>query len=96
MTTVRIQHRAVDFDTWKATFDSDPVGRERVGVRAYRIGRGVDDPNFVTIDLDFDDTATAAQFKDSMERIWQTPHAGSILASSPELRIVEQAESVTY
>jgi hypothetical protein len=96
MTTVRIQHRAVDFDRWKMTFDSDPVGRERVGVRAYRIGRGVDDPNFVTIDLDFDDAATAEQFKQSIEQVWRSPQAGAVLAGSPELRIVEQAESVTY
>ncbi len=51
---MRIEHPVPNFEGWKEAFDSDPVGRERSGVRRYRISRAVDDPNFVTIDLDFD------------------------------------------
>jgi hypothetical protein len=39
MYILRIEHPVPDYDTWKASFDSDPIGRERSGVRRYRILR---------------------------------------------------------
>jgi hypothetical protein len=44
---------------WKAAFDSDPVGREKSGVRRYRVLRPVDDPNYVMIELEFDSSPEA-------------------------------------
>jgi hypothetical protein len=49
-----IEHPVSDYDAWKAAFDSDPIGRECSGVRRYRILRATDDPNYVMIDLEFD------------------------------------------
>jgi len=37
MTILRIEHPIPDFDAWKKAFDSDPVGREKSGVRRYQI-----------------------------------------------------------
>jgi hypothetical protein len=36
MHILRIEHPVPDYDSWKAAFDSDPVGRERSAVRRYR------------------------------------------------------------
>ena len=94
--TIRIEHTVVDFDAWKATFDRDPIGREAIGVRSYRITRGTDDPNAVGIDLDFDDTASAERFSGAIRQLWQSPQAGAVLAGTPALRILEQAESPAY
>ena len=94
--TVRIEHTVVDFDTWKATFDRDPIGREGIGVRSYRITRGADDPNAVGIDLDFDDADAAQRFSGAIRQLWQSPQAGAVLASTPELRILDQAEAHAY
>lgn len=44
-TILRIEHRVPDYDQWKQAFDNDPVGRERMGVRRYRVLRSLDDPN---------------------------------------------------
>ena len=52
MTVVRIEHTVLDYGRWKQAFDDDPIGRQRSGVRAYRILRGADDPNDVLIDLE--------------------------------------------
>src|SRR5438067_5859056 len=49
MPTVRIEHAVPDYATWKQVFDSDPVGREKVGVRRYQVFRAVDDPTVVMI-----------------------------------------------
>jgi hypothetical protein len=54
MHVLRIEHPVPDYDRWKAAFDSDPADRERSGVRRYRILRTTDDPNYVMIDLKFD------------------------------------------
>lgn len=54
MPTLRIDHPVPDYDAWKRAFDSDPLGRERSGVLRYRVLRPVDDPNHVTIDLEFE------------------------------------------
>ena len=62
MAILRIEHPVPDFDAWKAAFDSDPVGRQRGGVRRYRVLRPVDDPNFVLVDLEFDSSSEAESF----------------------------------
>jgi hypothetical protein len=59
MHTLRIEHPVSNYDTWKAAFDSDPIGREHSGVRRYRILRPTDDPNYVMIDLEFDSASEA-------------------------------------
>ena len=94
--TVRIEHAVRDFDAWKATFDRDPIGRERIGVRRYRITRGTEDPNVVGIDLDFDDSDAARRFQAAIEQMWKSPQAKAVLGGAPELRIVEETESHTY
>ena len=38
MTTIlHIEHSVPDFGGWRKTFDSDPLGREKSGVRRYRV-----------------------------------------------------------
>ena len=53
MYILRIEHPVADYDAWKEAFDSDPIGRERSGVRRYRVMRATDDPSHVMIDLEF-------------------------------------------
>lgn len=91
MHTLQIQHRVPDYDGWKAAFDADPVGRERSGVRRYRILRPLDDPNEVMIELDFDDAARAEALLSAMRRVWANVQ-GTIMMN-PTTRILEVAES---
>jgi hypothetical protein len=93
---IQLEHPVKDFDTWKAAFDRDPVGREAGGVRRYRIVRPVDDPAYVAVDLEFDDKPTAATFLDGLHRLWQSPMALAALAGAPKARIVETVENVAY
>ena len=52
MHILRIEHQMRDFNSWKAAFDKDPIGRQQSGVRGHRILRPIDDPNYVMLDLD--------------------------------------------
>ena len=96
MHTIRIEHLTADYDAWKAAFDSDPVGRERGGVRAYRVGRAADNPAYVVIDLDFDDEVRAMAFRGALESMWQMPLARSVLGGAPHARLVERVEAHAY
>jgi hypothetical protein len=89
---IRIEHPITDFATWKAAFDSDPVSRKAGGVRAYRILRPLDDPNYVAIDLEFDDAARAASFRDALEGLWRSGRAAAALAGTPRASLVEDVE----
>ena len=94
MPTVRIEHAVPDYATWKQVFDSDPVGREKVGVRRYQVLRAVDDPNVVMIDLDFDTKAEAQAFLTTMHDVWSQVQ-GSLI-DSPHARIAESVEVKEY
>jgi len=67
MYVLRIEHPVADYDAWKAAFDNDPIGRERSGVRRYRILRSTDDPSHVMIDLEFDSPSEAEAARAALE-----------------------------
>jgi len=90
MPVVRIEHSVPSFDKWKQAFDRDPADRKGSGVRRYRILRLQNEPNYVMIDLEFDDTAEAEAFVQKMQRIWDGPAKGVML--NPRARIADFVE----
>ncbi|MBI3964433.1 MAG: hypothetical protein HY329_02270 [Chloroflexi bacterium] len=94
MPTLRIEHQVPTYDGWKQAFDSDPVGRERSGVRRYSIMRGIDDPNYVLIDLEFDSREEAEALLAAMRQVWSRVQGSVIL--EPHARIVETVETKEY
>jgi hypothetical protein len=83
-----------DFDGWKKTFDSDPLGREKSGVRRYQVLRPVDDPKYVMIDLEFDSASKAKAFRTALRNLWR-PLEGQIM-ENPRVQIVEAVETKEY
>jgi hypothetical protein len=97
MTIVQIEHPISSWDAWKAAFDRDPIQREASGVRRYRIVRPVDDPNYIAVDLEFDDAPKAEAFRAALESMWRSPQAAAVLGGgSPRARLVEAVESREY
>ncbi len=94
MIIVQIEHPVPNFDAWKKAFDSDPVGRERSGVRRYRVLRPIDNPNYSMVDLEFDSSNEAEAFLAAMREVWRRVE-GTII-ESPRVRIVEVMESREY
>ncbi len=93
MFSLRIEHRVPDFNRWKQAFDSDPIGRQRSGVRSYQILRAADDPNYVMIDLRFDSQHEAESALASLRELWRRVE-GQVM-SNPQARIAEVVESPT-
>ena len=94
MPILRIEHPVADFNAWKRAFDSDPVGREKSGVRRYQILRSLDDPNYVTIDLEFDTSHEAEALLAAMRVVWG--RVGGQLMWDQQARIVEAVETKEY
>jgi hypothetical protein len=95
MPILQVEHTVRSFEGWKEAFDSDPVGRERGGVRRYRIARPTDDPNHVLIELEFDSQDEAESFRSGLEQLWG--RVGDELGlEGPRARIVETVETKEY
>ncbi len=94
MYILRIEHPVNDFDGWKKAFDSDPVGRQRSGVRRYRILRPVDDSNYIMIDLEFDSASQAEALLAALRGVWKRVD-GKIMIN-PKVRVVEAVETKEY
>jgi hypothetical protein len=94
MYMLRIEHPVPSYDGWKQAFDSDPVGREKSGVRRYQILRPIDNPNFVMIDLVFDTVGQAEALLAAMRAVWGRVE-GTIMVN-PQARIVETVETREY
>ena len=90
MPTLHIQHPITDFATWAAAFNRFADMRRQAGVRAHRVRRPIDDPNYVVIDLDFATADEAAAFRHFLEtQVWATQENAPALGGSPETLILE-------
>jgi len=87
-------YRVPNFDGWKKAFDSDPVGREKSGVRRYRVLRPTDDAHYVMIDLEFDTASQAEALLAALRVVWGRVE-GTIMMN-PQSRIVEAVETKEY
>jgi hypothetical protein len=70
MHILRLEYAVPDFDAFKESFDNDPIGRERSGVRRYRLLRPTSDPNCVIIDLEFDSASEAEAVHAALRELW--------------------------
>jgi hypothetical protein len=95
MPILRIEHPVADFDAWKAAFDGDPLGRERSGVRRYRVLRPVDDPNYVLVDLEFDTSSDAEAMRAALSEMWRRVEAEGLIGGQ-RAQIVEAVETREY
>jgi hypothetical protein len=94
MYVLRIEHPVPDFAGWKKAFDGDPIGRERSGVRRYRVSRPIDDEKYVLVDLEFDTSAQAEALLAALRAVWGRVE-GKVI-TSPRARIVEAVETREY
>lgn len=97
MVTLRIELQVKDYDLWKEAFERDAGGRQRSGMRRYRIFRPTDDQNCVMLDTDFDSAKEADAFLDIMRRdVWPDPQKAPAKLGTPQTRIVEMVESKEF
>ena len=91
MIQLHIEHAVPDFEGWKAASDSDPVGRQKAGVRCYRVLRPVDNSQFAIIDLEFNTRSEAESLLAAMQQVWQ--RVGGTLIQDPQWQIAEVVDA---
>jgi hypothetical protein len=94
MATLRIEHAISDYGAWQQAFDSFSEAREKAGVRGFAIRRPVDDPKFVTLDLEFDTAQGAEEFSEFLyKQVWSSPMSSPALAGAPRTRVLDLVRS---
>ena len=96
MPILQIEHPVRDFETWKAAFDGGQERREVGKVRRYEVYQPIDDPDYIAVDLEFDNRDEAEAFKLGLEEMWRSPQAARVLGGTPRARIVDIVESKRY
>ncbi len=97
MATLRVELQVRDYDLWRGAFERDAGGRQRSGMRGYRIFRPTDDQNCVMLDADFDSAGEAQAFLDIMRRdVWPDPEKAPAKIGTPHTRVVEMVEAKEY
>ena len=94
MYVLRIEHPVPSYEGWKKAFDSDPVGRKKMGVRRYQILQPIDNPNYVIINLEFDTEKEAEALLTAMKIVWDQVE-GTIM-TNPKSQFVEVKETIVY
>lgn len=90
MTTLHIEHPITDFAVWKSAFDRFAEFRRQSGVRSQKVQRPIDDPKFVSIDLDFGTADEAQRFLDFLQTtVWAQHENSPGLDGTPLTRILE-------
>jgi hypothetical protein len=90
MTTLRIEHAITDYQLWRKAFDGFADARAQAGVRSFAIRLPVDDPQYLTLDLEFDSAGPAQAFADFLtQHVWSSPAASPGLAGLPQTRILD-------
>ena len=97
MHVLQIEYPVPDYDAWKTAFDRDLLDRAGCGVRRYRVLRPTGDPNYVAIDLEFENSGEAEAYLDALRRQFYTSREASPASGGgPKTRIVEVAEAREY
>jgi len=94
MLVLQIEHLVPEFAGWKKVFDSDPLDRKQSGVRAHRICKTIDNPNYIIIELEFDNIQEAEKMHEKLKELW--PRVEGNVMMNPQSRIIETIESIDY
>jgi hypothetical protein len=94
MITLRIEHEIHDYQIWHKAFDSFAEARAKAGVRSFAIRQPVDDPKYLTLDLEFDTAERAEAFAKFLhQHIWSSPTSSPALAGAPQTQILDLMRS---
>jgi hypothetical protein len=92
MTTLHIENTVHDYEAWKETFDKFDRARRDRGVRSYRMTRDHEDPHRILVDLEFDSTTRAEEFREFLGSVLNTPQSQGLLADHRPMVILDVME----
>jgi len=78
MATMFVRHLVKDYESWRKVLDEFHVTRQEAGATNEAVYRSADEPNEITLMLDFADLDAARAFPDNAELQGAFEKAGSI------------------
>jgi hypothetical protein len=90
MFVLQIEHEVLHFEGWKKAFDSDPLGRKKMGVKEFEIFSRTDNQNYIVINLWFEQLDQAEMAVAPLRSLWEGP--GGKVMMNPQLRILNLIE----
>ena len=89
MVTLSIEHAITDLDTWLTAFGAFAEVRKEAGVRAERLHQPDGNDRYISLDLDFDNVATATAFEQFLRaNVWSSPDASPALDGAVQTQIL--------
>ena len=95
MVYVVLEHEITNFDMLKQVYLDDEERRRRLGCLGGHIWRGADDPNTVSVVMEWDTVEHAREFAGSFE-LEQAMHWASVKAPTTRVTVYEEAHSSAF
>lgn len=95
MVYVVLEHEITNWEMLKQVYTDDGERRRRMGCLGGRIWRGADDPDQVSVVLEWDTVAHAREFAGSFE-LEQAMHWASVKAPTTRVIVYEEVHSSAF
>ncbi len=93
MPVLHIEHEISDLATWLDAFQRFAPARKAAGVTQTDVYQPSDDPNYIVINLRFENADAAANFRNFLiEGIWSSQDAAPALVGVPIARVLTEVK----
>jgi hypothetical protein len=93
MPVLHIEHEISEMAVWLDAFNKFAAAREAAGVTRTEVYQPSDDPNYVVINLTFENNDAATTFREFLiNQIWTSPKSAPALVGPPTARVLEEVE----
>jgi hypothetical protein len=93
MPVLHIEHEISDLATWLDAFTRFAPAREAAGATRTEVYQPTDDPNYIVINLTFENADAASNFREFLiNQIWSSPESAPALAGVPTARVLTEVE----
>ena len=93
MPVLQIEHEISDLEVWLDAFKKFAPAREAAGVTRTLVYQPNDDPNYIVVNLSFENADAATKFREFLiNQIWSSPNSAPALVGPPTARVLEEVE----
>lgn len=93
MPVLHIEHEISELAVWRDAFTKFAPAREAAGVTRTEVYQPADDPNYIVINLSFENLDAATRFREFLiNQIWSSPDSAPALMGLPTARVLEEVD----
>ncbi|RDH77489.1 hypothetical protein DVS77_16425 [Mycolicibacterium moriokaense] len=93
MAVLHIEHEISELAVWLDAFRKLTPAREAAGVIRTEVYQPDDDPNYIVINLSFENVEAASSFHEMLiSQIWSSPNGAPALVGPPVARVLTEVE----